>query len=298
MRIAHVSDVHVEVPARSISVGSLLFRRSAGFVNLHFGPRRHHFLGAAERLERTLEAIAATEPDLVVLTGDLTALGLQSEFDRARALLRPWLERFEWLILPGNHDVYTVPDARRCLYEQAFGAYHRADVVEPGRRTPYAQFVGDDLALVVCETARANRAFWDSRGEVAADELHALRRLLDDESVAQRQVFLLTHYAPYLPNGKRDHGWHGLRNLDAVFDVLRGHRIDLWLHGHIHHRYAMVDGETEFRVADPGSGTHDPRQGFNLYEGSPATGWSLTGFAVSGGGVTPNWQKTLPPRTP
>ncbi len=293
MRIAHFSDIHVEAGASEVAWRHLLGRRTAGFVNLHFGPRKRHFVGATDRLVRTLEEVVATEPDLIVLSGDLTALGLEQEFARAREVLQPFLTHADWLVIPGNHDVYTLPDARRELYRQYFGDLYRADITAEGRTTPYVRLIGGDLAFVVCETARANRAFWDSRGEVSPEELAALETLLRHDTLSHRQVFLVTHYAPYMPSGKPDSGWHGLRDLDHVLAALRPHMPALWLHGHIHHSYALVDGETEFKVADAGSGTHDPRQSFNLYEGSPEAGWTLTGHQVSERGCEALWEKRL-----
>jgi hypothetical protein len=75
--------------------------------------------------------------------------------------------------------------------------------------------------------------------------------------------------------------------------VLRVHRPQLWLHGHIHHSYALVDGETEFATVDAGSATHHSRPSLHLYE-RDASGWLLRSFDPSGPELVERWRKRLP----
>jgi predicted phosphodiesterase len=295
VRIVHLSDVHVEVPAAEVKLRDLLGRRLAGWVNLHFGPRKKHFVGAGERLERALAHARALAPDFGIVSGDLTAIGVREEFARARSLLAPIVEdASRWLVIAGNHDRYTVPAEREGLYEQFFGAWRRPAVSTPGRVTPYLRFAGD-LPLVVVETCEANRFFWDSRGCVEADELASLRELLQHEALRDRPYWLVTHYAPYGPGGKPDHGLHGLKNLEALLAVLRERRPQLWLHGHIHWSYALVQGETEFATVNAGSATHHARPSLHLYE-RDARGWTLRSFDPSGEALVERWSRRLDPR--
>ncbi|MBL8898609.1 MAG: metallophosphoesterase [Planctomycetes bacterium] len=295
MRIVHLSDVHVEVPASEVKLRDLLGRRFAGWVNLHFGPRKKHFVGAGERLERALQHARALSPDFGIVSGDLTAIGVREEFARARALLAPLVEdASRWLVIAGNHDRYTVPAEREGLYEQFFGAWRRPGVSSPGRTTPYLRFAGD-LPLVVVETCEANRFFWDSRGCVETAELAALRELLQHEALRGRPYWLVTHYAPYGPGGKPDHGLHGLKNLDELLEVLRPQRPQLWLHGHIHWSYALLDGEAEFATVNAGSATHHARPSLHLYE-RDARGWTLRSYDPSGAALVERWSRRLESR--
>jgi 3',5'-cyclic AMP phosphodiesterase CpdA len=295
MRVVHLSDVHVEAPASAVKLRDLLGRRFAGWVNLHFGPRRRHFAGAGERLARALQHARSLAPDFGIVSGDLTAIGIREEFERARALLAPLVQdASRWLVIPGNHDRYTVPSDREGLYEQSFGAWRRPDLELAHRKTPYVRFVGADLALVVVETCEANRFFWDSRGHVEAAELDGLRELLAHEALRGRACWLVTHYAPYGPGGKPDHGLHGVKNLEELLQVLRGHRPQLWLHGHIHWSYALVQGETEFATVNAGSATHHARPSMHLYE-QDARGWTLRSFDPSGEQLVERWSRRFEP---
>ncbi len=294
MRIVHLSDIHVEAKASAVALPELLGRRLAGWVNLHFGLRRKHFAGAGDRLVRALDHARALAPDYGIVSGDLTAIGIRPEFERARELLTPLVgDASRWLVIPGNHDRYTVPSDRAGLYEQSFGAWRRAELAVPERRTPSARFFGE-LAVVVVETCEANRFFWDSRGHVEEAELQALRELLAHERLRDRPYWLVTHYAPYGPGGKPDHGLHGLKNLDALLAVLRERRPQLWLHGHIHWSYALLAGEAEFSTVNAGSATHHARPSLHLYE-RDARGWTLRSFDPSGEALVERWSRRFEP---
>lgn len=296
MRVLHLSDVHVEVAAAEVRPRDLLGKRLAGWANLHFGPRRKHFAGAGERFARVLEQVRRLEPDFVVLSGDLTAVGVREEFERFRDLAAPYFgDGSRWLVVPGNHDRYTVPSEREEVFQQVLGSWRRADVELHGRRTPYARLVGDELVLVVVETCEANRMFWDSRGRVEHDELEALEALLALPALAGRPYWLVTHYAPYGPGGRPDASLHGLRNLDDVLAILRRRPPELWLHGHIHHSYALLGGQAEFATVNAGSATHHHRASFHLYEREGAS-WTLRSLDPSVDPPSERWRRTWSPR--
>ena len=112
MLIAHVSDIHITAPPGALSWRDLLGKRLAGWLNLRLGRRYRRFSGAAEiarALVRDLEELA---PALTIVTGDLTGLGLELEYQRAAALLGPLCGRDDVLACPGNHDHYVRSAAR------------------------------------------------------------------------------------------------------------------------------------------------------------------------------------------
>ncbi len=83
LRIAHVSDTHV-LSAGGVQWRNLLFnKRLAGQANLLLRRGRVH---RREYLHAVLAA-AAAGADHVVVTGDITNLSLESEYDEARTLL-------------------------------------------------------------------------------------------------------------------------------------------------------------------------------------------------------------------
>lgn len=77
-------------------------RRVVHVSDLHFGSP-----GVAERAEPLLAAIAALEPTVVAVSGDLTRRAAPSEFREVRR----FLDRLDApaLVVPGNHDVPLAP---------------------------------------------------------------------------------------------------------------------------------------------------------------------------------------------
>ena len=92
IRVLHLSDVHVDVPVMHMPFGALLNKRMLGAANLMLR-RARHFNTARDKLA-TLARFAERESvDLVVCTGDYTALGTEPEMVAARAAIDPLTRR-------------------------------------------------------------------------------------------------------------------------------------------------------------------------------------------------------------
>ena len=230
MRIAHLTDLHVQLAPR---LRDLPGKRLIGTANLYMMGRRLHFSPDAQRaaVTATLEAT----PDLVIITGDLTAQGLDAEFDAARALLDPLLSRFPVVIIAGNHDTYVKERAVAAAMRERFGAWM-------GERTPWLHHAGG-CAVLTLETCRAHPL---SSGYAPPDEIEAARGLLSAVP-SDAFLFLAIHYplrgrdgAPYGPRTR------ALSNAAAVEALIAStSRIDAVLHGHEHRG---------FRTTVPGAG--------------------------------------------
>ena len=119
--------------------------------------------------------------------------------------------------------------------------------------------------LVGVNSSTANRGVIDASGAVGAAQLDRLRRLLDRLSPEPR--ILVTHYPVALADGRQEKRLHGLRDLDDLLAILRPRGICLWLHGHRHHAYRLVNPlEANFPVICAGSATQHGRASYGLYE--------------------------------
>ncbi len=228
LRIAHITDLHVE---RRPRLDQCFNKRAVGAVNLYVLGRKGHFDEASAR--GVVSAVLALEPDVVVCTGDLTATATVEEFEAARELLRPLTERFPFVVVPGNHDVYTTESRGR--FATYFGAH-----CDEGR-FPHVASVGD-WDFVCIDTARPALL---SRGRAGSDMLARLDTCL--AAGGERPAMLLVHYplrdrrgAPYGPSTRN---LEGAAALEAV--VARHPRVQAVLHGHEHHGY-----RTEIPLAD------------------------------------------------
>jgi predicted phosphodiesterase len=238
MRVLHLTDLHVQRPPRLIDLVTGP-KRIIGAVNLYLLGRRAHFSAVVQQaLVQTAEDL---RPDVVVCTGDVTAIATDDEFEAARTLLRPLLERQPFVLLAGNHDTYVREAHPGANMRRWFGPWM-------GPRGARLQRVGEAAFLTV-ETCRAHLT---SRGHTPPGELERAATLLDTLGMRNRTpeeeglfVFWCQHYplrgrggAPY---GPATRCLADAAEVEAVLAVRP--EVSAVLHGHEHHGYrAAVTG--------------------------------------------------------
>lgn len=221
VKIAHITDVHVQAPPR---LSEMTGKRLLGTANLYLLGRKSKFSLAAQ--EAAVAAVVAAEPDVVVFTGDLTAQALDAEFSAARELLDPILSRFPMVMIPGNHDTYvreqTPGDRMRDLFGQWMGS-GTPDLIVHG-----------DVAFLTLETCRCHPL---SSGVTPTEQLAQAADLL--VQAEGKFTFLCIHY-PLVGRRGEPYGpaTRALSNGDVVRDwVSQTAGIDAIVHGHEHHGY-------------------------------------------------------------
>ena len=230
MRIAHATDIHWTIPA---PFRRLPGKRLLGAVNQVVKGRAKHFERHVQ--QALVEHIVALDPDLVVISGDLTTSALEDEFELAREALTPVLERFPTFVIPGNHDVYTRGAKRDRRIEQWFGEWmHRSTGSDVGRL---------DLDNVTVIGIDPNRPGLLSSGLVPAEQLATLEAHLRDPDLAGRFVLMAIHYPILNRDGSPYDGLeHGLRNARELIALLE--RVpfppQLVVHGHAHHGFHVT----------------------------------------------------------
>lgn len=263
VRILHVSDVHVEEGFERVAATELLNKRLVGLGNLWLR-RRRLYRDAPRKLAALAAAADAWEVDLVVVTGDFTALGTATELEAAERAIRPLLARpLGAVCLPGNHDLY-LHDGGDARFEERFADALRHDLGEGGY--PRVRLVGDHAAVVTFESARPNPEPWLSSGRVPDAQIAALRALGASGELGGRRVFFATHYAPFLEDGRPDHARHGLENADALLDALAPFGGAIFLHGHVHRRYHVRVAASPLAFFCAGSATMRGHEGFWLFD--------------------------------
>lgn len=251
-RLVHATDLHwyMRPPLRSVT-GKRVF----GSANLYLRGRVRHFSPEVQRL--AVAKLAELEPDIAVITGDLTAQALHQEFARARQALDPLLHAAPTMVMNGNHDVYTAGSARNDRIAQYFpDTLHR---IEGG----ISRLDHGPVTVIGLDPCRPH---WSASGVVPAVQLDALAVLLTNSDLQSQHVVLALHYPILHPNGEvYDRPAHGLRNASALIDVLRAapKRPVAILHGHRHHGYRIdLDlGDVAVPIFNPGSSgqAFDPR---------------------------------------
>lgn len=279
MRAAHITDLHVEAPPR---VGQLFSKRALGALNLYVLGRHAHF--SRRTVDALVQAVVEAAPDIVLCTGDLTATALPEEFACAVELLRPLTSRFPFVVLPGNHDVYTRGSVGRL--SSYFGEWSNDGQYPFSRVVHGVWFVAIDVS----------RPDWLSRGGAPVTQLEALDALL---GAGVEPVVLLLHY----PLRNRHGGRYGpanraMTNAAALEAVLGRHpRVVAVLHGHEHHGYrtqvpsaARGDGIVSLNPGAGGYAFLPARRRtahFNLYDIDAAGGIDVRRLAFDGARFLP-----------
>ena len=262
-RVLHVSDLHLEDGFRGVPLTSFLNKRVVGFANLAFR-RRRVFADAPQKVDAIASFAEEHDVDIIVCTGDYTALGTEPELRYARNVIDVLTHRpLGFFTVPGNHDLYLRDTVRAGWWDRYFGDFMKNDLPEytADGVWPQVWFPTDDLAIVGVNSARANPKPHHSSGRIADAEIDKLNLLLDDERLRNRFVIVATHYAPRLASGRPDRPAHGLENADALLEACASAARGVILHGHIHWRYHVRVPESPLPLCCAGSTTHQGREG-------------------------------------
>jgi 3',5'-cyclic AMP phosphodiesterase CpdA len=264
MRFVHCSDVHVTGDYFALPWRRLGWRRWLALAELTVGGRARAYRRAPETLARIAQEAREHSADHFILSGDLTAYALDSEFQGAREALGAWAEdRRRCTLIPGNHDVFTPGSHRSGRFERHFGHLLESDLPEHRREGafPFVRLAGEEAAVVGLCSARVPFVPGMAQGWVGPAQLEGLAAVVKDPRLAGRALLVVVHHAPLTPRGRSDHWFHGLRDAEALCRLLPGPRYAV-LHGHIHHRYHHVATAGRPHLFGAGSSTLAGREGY------------------------------------
>ena len=280
MRILHFSDPHFDLSLRTLPFKKWFGKRAIGALNLLAG-RGRFFDEAEEKIAALNDFKKQNEIDLVICTGDYTALGLDAELLHAAELIAPLTDAPQGFItVPGNHDIYAKDVIKNNYFFNNFGAFMQTDM--PEYRSdgiwPFVRLIGDDIAVIAVNSAKPNPVPWRSDGHIPGVQLESLSRILDDTRLSGRFLFIVTHYASRLDNGKPDTRLHGLHNADDFLVICNKVTTGALLCGHIHRCYRVPLDGLSVDLYCAGSATKEHREGFWLFDIENGTCRASQGF--------------------
>ena len=273
-RLAHVTDPHFRgsSPFAGAALGDFVGKRNTkrfvGALNLVVNRTRKHKMELLEALREDLRAQAV---DHVALTGDLSNIAIEAEWQSA---LR-WLEAYgaagdAVTVIPGNHDTYVEEVVQSRIFERLFAAYQTRDVAAGAAAETYPFVrVRGGVALVAVSSCvpTGDLGAW---GEVGAAQLARLEAALTEPAIVGKTRVVLIHHPPVLiKEGEQ----RNLKDRAALAAVLARAGADLVLHGHDHaDERATLDGPGGARIPVVGAGSAsyagapDRRSRYNIYE--------------------------------
>jgi len=272
IRIAHISDLHVLSSTGAHWRDIIFNKRLTGYANLILRRGRVH------RREYLLAVLAAAVAgaDHLVVTGDITNLSLEHEYEEARALLDEAAQRTEVTVVPGNHDIYLPSTHRRRRFPHYFNQFLQSDLPQLARDLPVGRFpcvkLRGGMAIIALSSAVPRPPFI-AAGYVGGEQLEALETVLAHPEVNWRTPIVLIHHPPVDTRLRITQLRDGLVDAAALRRSLARLTGGLALFGHLHVRVRCelptLSGKLEVIGASGAALDHPDssvRAGFNLYE--------------------------------
>jgi 3',5'-cyclic AMP phosphodiesterase CpdA len=283
--LAHLSDPHLSgwsMPQPT----ALLSKRVLGFLSWQL---RRRFVHRQAVLDLVVADLAASRPDHVAVTGDITNISLPQEFANAALWLRRIGPPDYVSVIPGNHDRYIArPWSRHLALWDAYMTGDDPSGTAPGDdgetgRFPYLRRRGP-LALIGVSSAKP-MPYNSAAGHVGPEQLARLAALLARlEAEGLFRVVLIHHP----PQSHATHGHKALIDAAAFREVVAQHGAELVLHGHTHRAHLDQIAGPRHRVPVLGV----PSASARPYGGKPVGGYHL--YRVDRGGT--GWQLEIETR--
>ena len=278
--LAHLSDLHLADPHGS-RFFDFLNKRFFGYLKWRLKRKSGHH---NEILTGMIQDIRNAQPDHIVVTGDLTHLGLAAEYARAKKLLESLGSASDVTIIPGNHDAYVegVLDCRLVdwmdyMVSDGKKACDKTDTADnlifPSLR------VRNGVAIIGVSSAQPCSTFL-AVGCVGNEQLQRLQKLLIE--AGQKGLFriVLIHHPPksgVVSWRKR------LTDAEAFQKTLQDYGAELILHGHSHHPSRTYLETSDSRIPVIGvpsasAASKNPKRSarYHLYQLSPnADRWDI-----------------------
>lgn len=249
LRFAHLSDWHATTLVGG-GRGLLSPKRLSGWASWKFSRRHHHHPAV---LEAAFRDVRSQQVDQILVTGDLTHVSLEQEFQAAAQQLAALGTPEEVFLIPGNHDCYVpIPHANSWDHWAAYLKGTRSEELDPSlhrclvapvegsqapRHEDYPTLrIRGPLAMIGLCSAVPTPIF-RAGGWLGEGQLVRLEKLLISLGEKNFCRVVLIHH----PISERDEpSRRALRDADQLRAVLEGAGAELVLHGHKHRRRLMM----------------------------------------------------------
>ena len=165
-------------------------------------------------LTRCVDEINELSPDIVIITGDLTANGFRREYDTMKNYISP-IKCKNLIVQPGNHDSRNV------------GYVHFEDIF--GDR--YSTFRKDSLTIVAADSSEPDL----DNGQIGREYYKWIKNEFKKCDEGGFKIFAMHHHLIPVPNTGRERNI--VNDAGDVLEILADSGVDLVLCGHKHVPY-------------------------------------------------------------
>ncbi len=259
MRLIHISDLHL-TDLSTVGPREIRGKRRLGHSSWRRRRRHSHLPAHLDALRR---AVQDAQPDFIVITGDLTHLGLPRELAAAADWLSGLAPPRRIMVTPGNHDLYAEDSWTAC--ERHWGGYlHLSPAVGKDREAPFRNRFPSRVRLGGIELYGLNTGCptpWGAAsGRLGGGQRQRLRRLMGQAPAGTLKVVAL-HHAPVPGVMPRRRALTDARALKAV--LAQAHLV---LHGHGHWSRSYRCGQARVFAVGSASTADAAFRQFDIHE--------------------------------
>mgnify|MGYP003636515886 FL=1 len=197
--------------------------RIAHLSDIHFGANDPNIVAA------TIDWLKEKQPDLVIISGDLTQRAREGQFQEAADYLHALRQNgLRLLVIPGNHDIPLYDVFRR--FASPLGRYKRyiADDLCPWVET-------DEAAILGINTARSLTI---KDGRINRDQMQLIRQRFRSVSPDKTRILVTHHPLFELPIGQGNELSEAVGRHEDALQAITDAGVHLTLAGHFHRTYA------------------------------------------------------------
>ncbi|PJZ27750.1 metallophosphoesterase family protein [Leptospira kmetyi] len=232
MKIVHLSDLHFPTPVPFFQLKGKMF---VGYLNYNLRRKKKY---PKEIWESILGFIQKTNPDAIVVSGDITNVSHEEEFRTAGKLLSE-LPREKVFYIPGNHDRYMKQSVgENAFYERYFSDLsgqsisHNAHYIRI-KKIGDLHFVGWDSSVPL--------SILDAYGRIQPEVVTQTKKILTEKKIGD--YVLVCHHPIWNPAERQETVHHKLLNREEVASLLKEKPPLAYLHGHVHTNWVKQPGE-------------------------------------------------------
>ena len=273
-RIAHITDLHLLEEECEQRSGMARYR--LGFLSAGTAWDPH---GRRVRASRQLARARALDVDHVLITGDLTEDGQESQFSQlAEVLAGSGFAPEQITMVPGNHDGYSSNRAFEGALDGPLKAYRRTSCAE-------AVTVLDEVVIKPLSTVIPNQAFTFAAGRYACRQLREIARLCRHSEVRGKALVVAQHHPPQAMRNPARNLIEGTLDAGPMRDLLDSESHVHVVHGHTH-RWATdtLSGREHAQILC-GTAARDDEDSLRIYTAAEGRLWTQDDRSTPNGGA-------------
>ena len=197
--------------------------RIAHLSDIHFGANDPDIVAA------TIDWLKEKQPDLVIISGDLTQRAREGQFQDASEYLHALRQNgHKLLVVPGNHDVPLYDVFRR--FASPLGRYKRYIAQD---LCPWVET--DEAAILGINTARSLTI---KDGRINREQMQLIRQRFSNVAPDKTRILVTHHPLFALPIGQGNELSEAVGRQEDALKAISDAGVHLTLAGHFHRTYA------------------------------------------------------------